>query len=232
VLRGVLFDLFGTLVAPFSRARHSTELSVAARHLGLDPIECEKAWRADYRNRVRGNSGGIAGQMKLIAEARRTELPTTHLKLIVHSYERFCDKAMTPAPGALDTLQALAKLSIPVGLVSNISPDMAAAFERTTLRPFFRTCTYSCEVGVAKPEPEIYSLAAETLGFDPGDLLFVGDGSDDELGGAARAGLTPALIKIETADIYDPERVTWRGLSIDRLKDVVGLIGRSNPPVL
>ena len=47
-------------------------------------------------------------------------------------------------------------------------------------------------MGAAKPEPEIYLEATSRLGVSPAEALFVGDGGDDELPGAERAGLRSA----------------------------------------
>jgi putative hydrolase of the HAD superfamily len=228
VAAGVLFDLFGTIVAPFSKKRHDGELALAAGALGLDPVRCNEAWEADYGNRIRGRSGHIAEQLRAIAAGEGIELDRAHLDPVVASYVTFCDKAMQPVPGALATLASLAERSVPVGLVSNAAPDLAAAFERSPLRPLFSACTFSSTVGSAKPDSAIYLVAAQGLGIEPAHLLFVGDGSDDELAGAAGAGLTPVLVEADSSDTYDPWRgavVDWAGSRLDDLSDVLGLVG-------
>jgi putative hydrolase of the HAD superfamily len=118
---------------------------------------------------------------------------------------------------------------VPVGLVSNAALDLAAAFERSTMRRLFSTCTFSCSVGVAKPDRAIYVAAAESLGVESVNLLFVGDGSDDELAGAALAGLTAALVEADSSDTYDPTRDavrSWAGIRLRDLSDVLQLVPR------
>ncbi|HWF20574.1 MAG TPA: HAD-IA family hydrolase [Acidimicrobiales bacterium] len=227
VVAGVLFDLFGTIVAPFSKDGHDHALTVAAEALGLDPARCISAWQADYDNRVRGRSGDIAAQLRTIADAQGIEVDSEQLDFVVASYATFCDEAMEPVPTAASTLAALAERSVPIGLVSNTAPDLAAAFERSPLRLLFATCTFSCAIGAAKPDRAIYAAAAQALGIEPARLLFVGDGSDDELAGAARAGLTPALVEAETTDTYDPGRHAvgrWSGMRLRDLSDVLALV--------
>lgn len=224
---GVLFDLFGTVVVPFSRAGHQGVLASAADALGLDPLHCDMRWDADYYNRVRGRSGGIAEQLSVIAMAQGTAVCRDRLGDVVASYARACDEFMVPMPTALATLRSLAERDVPVGLVSNTAPDFAAAFERSLLRPLFRTCTFSCFVGAAKPEREIYVAASAALGVEPSRLLFVGDGSDDELAGADAAGLTSVLVEIGYDDTYDPNRhavINWTGLRINKLSGVLQLL--------
>lgn len=47
------------------------------------------------------------------------------------------------------------------------------------------------EVGLLKPEPEIYELACDRLEIHPRRAVFVGDGGSNELRGAADAGIRP-----------------------------------------
>ena len=218
--RGVLFDLFGTVVRPFPLDRHQLALAAAAEEAGLDPTSANDAWEADYRNRVRGKSGAIAEQLLSIAAAEGVVVAPERLRLAVERYVGFTDELMEPTAGAVSTLQRLSRLQVPVGLVSNAAPDFVRAFERSALRPFFRIRMFSCDVGLAKPEPEIYLRAAAALGVGPDEIVFVGDGSDDELAGAARAGLNPVLVEVDTANTYDPHRGAWEGA---RLKDLADL---------
>src|SRR5204862_324273 len=169
--------------------------------------------------------GGIAEQLRAFALLEGMELRGEPLDGVVRSYATFCDDLMKPMPTAVATLRGLAGRSVPVGLVSNTAPDFEAAFERSLLRPLFKTCTFSCVVGAAKPERAIYIAGAEALDFDPAELLFVGDGSDDELAGAARAGLTPALVEADISDTYDPARdavASWTGIRLRDLSEVLG----------
>jgi putative hydrolase of the HAD superfamily len=49
---------------------------------------------------------------------------------------------------------------------------------------------WSEEVGVRKPEPEIFVHALEQLALDPVDAMFVGDRLEPDLRGAGEVGLT------------------------------------------
>ena len=45
-----------------------------------------------------------------------------------------------------------------------------------------------------KPDPRIYNKALEELDLRAENVIFVGDGDCDELGGAQRVGITPVLV--------------------------------------
>jgi len=51
-------------------------------------------------------------------------------------------------------------------------------------------CTgFSFEFGLAKPDPEVHLEATRRLRVDVADTGFIGDGMDEEVSGAERAGL-------------------------------------------
>lgn len=52
----------------------------------------------------------------------------------------------------------------------------------------FDVSCYSCDLGVAKPDPAFFAAAARSIGAEPGSILFVDD-SDRNVEGARAAGL-------------------------------------------
>lgn len=71
----------------------------------------------------------------------------------------------------------LADSGRPLGLLSNIIADLVPRFEarHETWMARFDARTYSCDIGVAKPDPRAYRVCAERLGVDPADVLFIDD---------------------------------------------------------
>jgi HAD superfamily hydrolase (TIGR01509 family) len=74
-------------------------------------------------------------------------------------------------------------------LVTNSFAEDVAGWDSSPLHPFFDVALSSCVVGLAKPDSRMYLLACRNLDIAPGHALFIGDGADDELAGARRAGL-------------------------------------------
>ena len=75
-----------------------------------------------------------------------------------------------------------------------------------------------------KPDREIYELACTGLGVDPSDCLFVGDGANDELRGAERAGMTPVLVHPRGEDPRWDGLGDWSGLRVDAIPQVLDLV--------
>jgi putative hydrolase of the HAD superfamily len=58
----------------------------------------------------------------------------------------------------------------------------------------FDTAVFSCHVGYAKPEREIYEIALKRLSLAPADAVLVADGAMDELKGAKSVGLSTIMV--------------------------------------
>jgi putative hydrolase of the HAD superfamily len=60
--------------------------------------------------------------------------------------------------------------------------------EKDGARGFFAATIYSMDVGHAKPRPEIFAAAVAELGFEPGEILHIGDNERTDVRGALAAG--------------------------------------------
>lgn len=78
----------------------------------------------------------------------------------------------------------------PTGLISNSWGT--GIYERGNFDGLFETIVISGEVGLHKPEPEIYQLACERLGIAPGEAIFVDD-LRENIAGAEAVGMTGVL---------------------------------------
>ena len=83
---------------------------------------------------------------------------------------------------------------------------------------------FSATAGLAKPDPAIYRLAADGLGVEPADCLFVGDGANDELRGARDVGMTPVLIHLDGDEPRWEEVRDWDGLRVTSLPQILELV--------
>ena len=75
----------------------------------------------------------------------------------------------------------------------------------------FDATVISGDVGLHKPNPEIYELAAERLSVDPGDCIFVDD-LRENVAGAEAVGMTAILHRRAEETIAALE--DWLGLSL------------------
>lgn len=77
-----------------------------------------------------------------------------------------------------------------LGLLSNIISDLVPRFEARhgDLMARFDARTYSCRIGVAKPDRRAYQICAAQLGVEPSDVLFFDD-AERNVAAARRSGM-------------------------------------------
>ncbi|MEO6927152.1 MAG: HAD family hydrolase [Rhodanobacter sp.] len=91
-----------------------------------------------------------------------------------------------------DSLPALQRIAArwPLASLTNGNADL----QRVGIAQHFRHHVCARELGVAKPDPRIFLLAADLLGVAPAQLLHVGDDPAMDMRGAHEAGLRTAWI--------------------------------------
>jgi putative hydrolase of the HAD superfamily len=88
----------------------------------------------------------------------------------------------------LDWAVALRGAGVRVALLSNAPPELRDAIERMDWARELDHRTFSCDLGVVKPEPTIYRECLEALRVDAADALLVDD-REVNLDGGRRVGL-------------------------------------------
>jgi HAD superfamily hydrolase (TIGR01509 family) len=122
-------------------------------------------------------------------------------ELGVEDVDRFADaehEAWRPVLAVLGSahalLDALHARGAKTGLVANSWPDpgrlLRADAARLGLAERLDAMVFSEEVGSRKPQPEIFLHALGLLGVEPEHAVFVGDGLETDVRGAARVGMT------------------------------------------
>lgn len=96
--------------------------------------------------------------------------------------------------GAEETLAALDGAGFRLGLLSNWSPSLPGVLGRLGIDHFFEFVIVSALVGLSKPDPAIFDLAARESGCRPEELLYVGDSPASDICGSQAAGWDSVLI--------------------------------------
>lgn len=120
-----------------------------------------------------------------------------------------------PEPAMVEAVRAARRAGIRTGLISNsVGADI---YDRATLDDLFDAIVISGEVGLHKPQPEIFLLGAEQTGVTPADCVFVDD-LRENCAGAEAVGMTAILHR-------GPER------TLPELQRLLGLpgLGQSQP---
>ena len=110
---------------------------------------------------------------------------------------------LSPEQAMIDAVKRARASGIPTGLISNSWGT--GIYERAPMQIFDAT-VISGDVGLHKPEPEIYRLGAERIGIDPEGCVFVDD-LRENIAGAEAVGMVGILHRDPAATIAELEVV-------------------------
>ena len=119
-----------------------------------------------------------------------------------------------PYPGIREVLEMLSKTHR-LGLISDTWPSVDKQLEHIGVAQYFSFHTYSCELGVFKPDRRMYLDALAKGGVPAGETVFIDD-SVPNLDGASELGITPILIAANPA-----ADVETRHLKIHDLRELI-----------
>ena len=117
---------------------------------------------------------------------------------------------LRPAEEMVDAVRRVRSAGTPTCLVSN---SWVMDHYTEEIRALFDAVVISAEVGLHKPQPEIYLLAAERVGARPENCVFVDD-LRENCKGAEAVGMTAILHR-------DPQA------TIERLEELFGVTLRA-----
>jgi len=107
--------------------------------------------------------------------------------------DRACNmKNYIPYPGIKEVLSTLSKTH-KLGIISDTWPSIEPQLEYIGVSQYLSFCTFSCYVGVFKPDQRIYLDALSKCGVPAEKTVFIDDAVRN-LDGAATLGIMPILI--------------------------------------
>lgn len=184
--RAVVFDLFETLVT--EAHTNPPRAGQLGPRFGLDPVAFRREWAPRRREIVLGRRS-FADTLRDICLALGG---TSQPDVARVREERMVIKAAAlryVEPRILLMLDALRARATRLAVVSNCFFEDVASWHESPLCQRIDATVFSFQEGLAKPDREIYAAALRRLDVTPAQAVFVGDGGDGELAGAASAGL-------------------------------------------
>ena len=249
-MRGVFFDLFGTLMI-YTNSRKAWEdwLSVLYENFkkfGLNESKKSFALKCNgFMNKPEPNFNNLnltIFEQRLYAFTieLNLKLKSEEIKRIANEAVNAWQKFVPLDPDAIPVLNILKK-SKSLALISNFDhpPHIYTLLSTLNIKHYFETITISSEVGVKKPNPSIFSFALKKTNLKPTEVCYIGDTKDD-ITAAIEAKLLPIFIqrKIDDEDelLYDYNTrksvVNKNKLDLDfkkikrieNLRDLIGLV--------
>ncbi|HEX5497559.1 MAG TPA: HAD family phosphatase [Mycobacteriales bacterium] len=229
-LRGVLFDLDGTLVD--SEKIWDITLRELAAELGG---ELSAATRADM---VGTN---LLDTVTMLHDDLGIDADTaTSGRFLLDRTREYFARGLRWRPGAQELLHAVRTAGLPAALVTSTTRDLVEVALDTVGRHHFDAVVCCDEVTRNKPHPQPYLRAAELLGLPPGACVAV----EDSRTGAASAESAGCVVLAVPAEVPVPAgtrrlvRTSLVGVTVDYLVDLhrsfatpgqIGPFGRLDP---
>lgn len=187
----VVFDLWRTLV-PLEAEHKEAAMAGTVAALGADDRALRSAWAA---TRSRRETVPLPQYFVELQDLLGTRWTDEQVATAMHVRRRAHFAAFSQMRAdTFDMLQILRRRRVKTGLISNCSSDVRGMLKESGLLPLFDDVVLSAEVGLMKPDPQIFRLALSRLGVQSG--TYVGDGGDDELTGAREAGMRDVLLDL------------------------------------
>ena len=214
-IKACLVDVYDTILASAFPQRQR-ELAALA---GVD----DDLWRAKWlRLSVERDVGALsmAGAFeRTLAACGRDPDPALVSRLVARDVELIISHTTVFA----DTVPFLAKVrasGLGIVLVSNCAENTRAMLAAKGLLDLADAAILSCEVGLAKPDPEIYLLAVQALGVPAADAVMLDD-QPRFCAGATAAGLR--AIQVARPEVNGPPADS-RFTTVTTLQDALPLL--------
>ena len=195
-MKGLLVDFGGVLTTNvFDSFRAFCERE------GLDPDTVKRLFREDPR---------ALGELRKLerGEVTEEEFAERFGPIVgVGDTEGLVDRlfaGMEPDEAMIEAVKKARSSGVRTGLISNSWGH--GRYDRSTFPELFDGGVISGEVGLHKPEPEIFELGAEKVGLEPGDCLFVDD-LRETCAGAEAVGMTAVLHRGADSTLPELERL-------------------------
>ena len=195
--RGLLVDFGGVLTTNVFES-----FRAFATDEGLDP----NAVKEEFRARGEG--------LSLLRQLERGELTVEQFEPKFAGVLGIADRAeglverlfagVGPDERMVGAVRSVRGAGVPTGLISNSWGR--TTYDEQLIEELFDAVVISGDVGLHKPEPEIFHLGAERLGMPPAECVFVDD-LRENCEGAEAVGMTAILHRGAESTVPELERL-------------------------
>lgn len=244
--RGVFFDLYGTLLIYgdmkkawadwlFYFHQSLTECGLSMS-LGEFSTECDQFFSLPEPSIVDATMTVFEKRIKRLTTWLNVNICKDDISFVANLIIEKWHQQISLDSDAIPTIQALKK-QLKVGLVSNFDhPSYLRRYlAENKMQALFDTIVISGEVGVKKPNPDIFKSALLQTALDPHSVFYIGDTADD-VTAAKSAGMTPIFIQRQEAATdrvaldfevdyeSEVETIQMNAKTINRLTELTGLL--------
>ncbi len=216
MIKAITFDLWDTIFKDDSDEPKRAALGLPSKpqarlqllvdeitrhHPEISPAQVGQAF--DYANQIFEHhwqvehfTPSVSSRLQNVTDFLKIP-PTPGFAEVVRRIEEMKMQILSdPAPGIHEVLAELSPHYI-LGVVSDTvyTPGrcLRQLLQGQNLLRYFRSCVFSNEVGVSKPNPTMFEQAAAELGVPLSQIMHVGDRESNDIGGPLALGMKSLL---------------------------------------
>lgn len=188
MIKAVIFDMFETLITHYESPLYMGKQMCA--DMGIPEPKFREIWNATEDDRTLGKRSveDVVEEILRVNDRFSTELFETVIKKRKESKVE-CFHHMHPE--IIPMLQTLREKGFSIGLITNCYFEERDAIRNSLLFGYFDGVCMSCELGLKKPDVDIFRKCTELLEVSPSQCIYVGDGGSYELETAEKLGMKP-----------------------------------------
>jgi len=172
----------------------------------IDRAALFRGWAVDFLERhrldvrevdwlVERDGDGLVAKDVFFEQVRaRYGLDAATAALQADYYERYPAFTVPPSTATVAALRTLRERRWRLGIVTNGPPMQEVVIDNSGLRTVVDTVCVSATVGLRKPDPAIFLLAAERCGAEARGNWMIGDSPGHDIAGAFAAGMRAGWI--------------------------------------
>ncbi|MFN8256468.1 MAG: HAD family hydrolase [Bacteroidales bacterium] len=203
----IIFDLFDTLT---DHETNISNLPPTSELLGVSRKEWNDQLLLHSRDRLVGKIRDPFLIIKKMANAINPEISDSKIEEVTEKRRiRFEERLIKIPDENLLVLEKLKSMKKKIVLLSNADVLESLAWNKSPLSKYFDFVFFSCDVGYAKPDLEIYQLCLDRISESASNCVFIGDGGSNELVAAKQSGIETIFIS-GIMKTYLPEKVEER----------------------
>lgn len=168
MIKAIIFDLGDVVLKGRSENIYKDVIKHFTKTVGTDSDVFELAIKK-HRDSLKKGRTSFIDLSKILNERLRLQLD---IDVFIKKWSQ-CYLEISVLNEDLFGLIKKLKNGYKIGMISNIYDLTAEIDKKRGIFKFFDPCILSCEVGLSKPEKEIYELALKRLKFNAVDCVFI-----------------------------------------------------------
>ncbi len=236
MIKAVFFDLDGTLCdsdTAWGIAQRETFQLFCKREPNVSETALKQAWTTVHQKLFQQlNAGKLS--MAEVRDSRfqclfkELDLPTGEITEELSDF--FCSRYLTSLHLYEDVAVLEELHAYHVGIITNGAHDahtdsQLSKVQHLGLSERIQSLTISGEIGVRKPNIEIFNVACERADVLPKEAVYVGDTIQNDIVGANRAGMTSVFINRKSEGLIPKIADERPDYAVSSLHDVLSCLG-------